>query len=249
MVSIVLENAGVAFAIYSGKYQSIRSRILQSATAGRIGHGSHGRVAVNALEPISLRIREGERLGLMGPNGAGKSTFLRVASRVYRPTTGVATITGSVGTLIDMSLGINPEATGRQNIFLRAAMLGISRRKIREKLDEIAEFSELEDFLELPVHTYSSGMQLRLSFAASTILVPDILVMDEWLSVGDQSFRKKAERRLKEVVEGTKILVLASHDRNLLETTCSRGILLDHGKVAFDGPILEATNLYFGPKI
>lgn len=247
MVKIVLDNAGVAFTLYSGKYQSIRSRIVQSATAGQIGHDASGRVAVNALEPTSLSILEGERVGLMGPNGAGKSTLLRVISRVYRPTTGVATIEGSIGTLIDISLGMNPEATGRQNIFLRAAMLGISRKEIKEKFNEIAEFSELEDFLEMPVRTYSSGMQLRLSFAVSTILVPDILVMDEWLSVGDQSFKEKAEKRLREVVEGTKILVLASHDRKLLEKTCSRGLVLDRGKVVFDGPISDATDYGFGP--
>jgi lipopolysaccharide transport system ATP-binding protein len=247
MVSIVLDNAGVAFTLYSGKYQSIRSRIVQSATAGQIGHDPSGRVAVKALEPTSLSIHAGERVGLMGPNGAGKSTLLRVVSKVYRPTTGIATIEGSIGTLIDISLGMNPEATGRQNIFLRAAMLGISRREIKRKFQNIAEFSELEDFLEMPVRTYSSGMQLRLSFAVSTILVPDILVMDEWLSVGDQSFKEKAENRLREIVEGSKMLVLASHDRKLLETTCSRGLVLDRGKVAFDGPISHATDRYFGP--
>ena len=247
MASIVFDNAGVAFTLYSGKYQSIRSRIVQSATAGQIGQDSSGRVAVNALEPTSLRMNEGERVGLMGPNGAGKSTLLRVVSGVYRPTTGRATIEGSIGTLIDISLGMNPEATGRQNIFLRAAMLGIPRKEIKQKFDEIAEFSELKDFLEIPVRTYSSGMQLRLSFAVSTILVPDILVMDEWLSVGDQLFKEKAENRLREAVEGTKILVLASHDRKLLEKTCSRGLVLDRGTVSFDGPILEATNRYFGP--
>lgn len=248
MVSIALDEAGVVFTLYSGKHQSIRSRIVQSVSAGRVGRDASGHVAVTALGPTSLSIREGERVGLMGPNGAGKSTLLRVISRVYRPTTGVAVIRGSIGTLIDISLGMNPEATGRQNIFLRAAMLGIPRNEIKQKFDEIAEFSELESYLDMPVRTYSSGMQLRLSFAVSTILVPDILVMDEWLSVGDQGFREKAENRLREVVEGTKILFLASHDRKLLERACSRGIVLDRGAVAFDGPILEATQHYFGPR-
>jgi len=248
MADIVLENAGVEFSLFSGKHQSIRSRFLATATGGYMAHDSSGKVVVRALEDISFHVAEGERVGLLGRNGAGKSTLLRVVSKVYRPTSGKATITGSIASLIDISLGINPEATGRQNIYLRAAMLGISRKDIKPRFDEIVEFSELGDFIEAPVRTYSSGMQLRLAFSVSTVFVPEILVMDEWLSVGDEDFKDKAEARLQEVVSSSSILVLASHSRDLLEKTCTRGILLEKGEVALDGPIADVTDRYFGPK-
>lgn len=193
-----------------------------------------------------LSLAEGDRVGLIGRNGACKSTLLIVISGVYRPTSGTDTITGTVGTLIDISLGINPEASGRQNIFLRGAMLGLPKKEIRDRFDEIVEFSELGGFIEAPVRTCSSGMQLRLAFSVSTVLVPEILVMDEWLSVGDQGFTDKAERRLQELVSSTRVLVLASHSRELLEKTCTRGILLEKGEVAMDGPIAEVTERYFG---
>ena len=212
-----------------------------------MSHDPSGKVVVQALNAVTLSLTEGDRVGLIGRNGAGKSTLLRVISGVYRPTSGTATITGTVGTLIDISLGINPEASGRQNIFLRGAMLGISKKEIRDRFDEIVEFSELGEFIEAPVRTYSSGMQLRLAFSVSTVFVPEILVMDEWLSVGDQNFKDKAEARLQEVVSSTRILVLASHSRELLEKTCTRGIFLDKGHVLMDGPIAEVAEAYFGP--
>jgi lipopolysaccharide transport system ATP-binding protein len=247
MTEIVLDNAGVEFALYTGKRQSIRSALISTATGGQLAHDPAGRVVVQALYNVSLRITEGERVGLLGGNGAGKSTLLRVVSGVYRPTSGTATVTGTVGTLIDISLGINPEATGRQNIFFRGAMLGISNKDIRARFDDIVKFSELGEFIEAPVRTYSSGMQLRLAFAVSTILTPEILVMDEWLAVGDRGFREKAEERLQQVVSATRILVIASHSRELLEETCTRGVLLEKGEVVKDGPILEVTEQYFGP--
>ncbi len=248
MADIVLENAGVQFSLFSGKHQSIRSKFLATATGGYMAHDPSGKVVVRALEDVSFHIGEGERVGLLGRNGAGKSTLLRVVSKVYRPTSGKATITGSIASLIDISLGINPEATGRQNIYLRAAMLGIPKKDIKARFDEIVEFSELGDFIEAPVRTYSSGMQLRLAFSVSTVFVPEILVMDEWLSVGDQDFKDKAEARLEEVVSSSRILVLASHSRELLERTCTRGILLEKGEVSMDGPIQDVTDRYFGPK-
>ncbi len=247
MTNIVIKGASVEFALFSGKRQSIRSTFLATATGGRLSQDLSGKVLVRALENVTLSVAEGERVGLLGRNGAGKSTLLRVISKVYRPTSGTATVTGSLASLIDISLGINPEATGRQNIFLRAAMLGIPKKEIRSRFDEIVDFSELGNFIEAPVRTYSSGMQMRLAFAASTTFTPDILVMDEWLSVGDQGFSAKAENRLQQVVNSSRILILASHSRELLERTCTRGILLEKGEVAMDAPILEVTERYFGP--
>lgn len=236
---------GVEFAVFTGRHQSFRSQLLNVATGGQLSRDPHGRVLVRALESVNLSVKSGERIALLGPNGAGKSTLLRVLSRVYRPTSGVAKIGGSIGSLIDISLGINPEATGRENIFFRAAMLGIPNKIIKSRIDEVIEFAELGDFIEMPVRTYSSGMQVRLAFAVSTAFTPEILIMDEWLSVGDEKFRSKAEERLSRLVNGSEILVLASHSRQLAEKTCSRGIVLHGGRIVFDGPILEATHHHF----
>ena len=172
--------------------------------------------------------------------------MLRVLSRVYTPQSGAAKIDGRVTSLIDISLGINPEASGRENVYVRGTLLGLSKSEISEKFDEIVEFSELGDFIEMPVRTYSSGMHLRLAFAVSTVLKPEILLMDEWLSVGDESFRNKAEERLTNLVDSAKILVIATHSRELIEKTCTRAIWMEHGQVKMDGPAQEVAAAYFG---
>lgn len=248
MALIELQDASVAFPVFTGKNQSFRSRVVQAASGGRLAQDPHGRTVAAALNSITFRIASGERVGLIGPNGAGKSTLLRVLSRIYRPTTGAAKIEGTIGTLMDISLGINPEATGRQNIFLRGRLLGISKPMISGRMDEIIEFADLGEFIDMPVRTYSSGMQMRLSLAVSTIFEPQILIMDEWLSVGDEAFRDKAEKRLQSMVSASEIMVIASHSRQLLENTCERGILLQGGHVVADGPMTEIAASYFkGP--
>ena len=208
----------------------------------------NGKVVVRALSDVSLELQDGDRLGLVGHNGAGKSTLLRVLSGVFVPTSGTALIEGSVGSLIDVSLGVNPEASGKENIFLRGALLGLSKAEVRAKFDEIVDFSELGEFIEMPMRTYSSGMQLRLAFAVSTIVRPEILIMDEWLSVGDEGFKAKASERLTTVVDAAKILVLASHARELLEKVTNKVLWLEHGEVKMFGPSREVLNAYFGPK-
>lgn len=246
MAHILFDDVSIEFPIFNATGRSLTSRVLQVATGGRLDSDPNGRVLVRALENISFELRDGVRLGLVGHNGAGKSTLLRALSRVYSPTSGNVEIVGDIGSLIDVSLGINGEATGRENIYLRGALLGFSRQEIAEKFDDIVEFSELGDFVEMPVRTYSSGMHLRLAFAVSTVVRPEILLMDEWLSVGDENFRQKAEKRLGEVVGSTKILVLASHSRDLIETTCNRVIWLEHGKIKMDGTPSEVCSAYFG---
>jgi lipopolysaccharide transport system ATP-binding protein len=201
---------------------------------------------VRALSGVTFEFNEGERVGLVGHNGAGKSTMLRALSGVYAPSKGTVEISGNVGSLIDISLGINLEASGRENIFIRGALLGLTKSEVQNKFAEIVEFSELGDFIEMPVRTYSSGMHLRLAFAVSTIVRPEILLMDEWLSVGDENFKHKAEARLEELVSSTKILVIASHSRELITSTCNRVIWLEHGQVKMDGPTNEVAPIYFG---
>jgi lipopolysaccharide transport system ATP-binding protein len=166
-------------------------------------------------------------------------------SGVFVPTHGSALVEGSLGSLIDVSLGINQEATGRENIFLRAALLGLSKTETAEKLEEIVEFSELGDFIDMPLRTYSSGMQMRLAFSVSTIVRTEILLMDEWLSVGDEAFNAKASERLTNLVEASKILVIASHSRTLLEKASNKVLWLEQGQVRMFGPSQEVLPLYF----
>ena len=246
MASISLLNATVEFPVLGPGNRSLRKTMISGALGGLIRQDSGHRRWISAIDSVSLEAESGARIGLLGDNGSGKSTLLRVLSGVYQPTLGRASISGTVATLIDLSLGINPEETGIQNIYLRARMLGIDKKRVATRLDEIVEFSELGDFIHMPVRMYSAGMQLRLAMSVSTILVPQILIMDEWLSVGDQSFKKKAELRLNSLVGECEILAIASHSRELLERVCTRGIILSKGQVIFDGPILEATQNYFG---
>lgn len=246
MAEIKFTEASIEFPIFNATSRSLTSRILEVATGGRLDADKDGRVVVKALDNISLTIVDGERVGLLGHNGSGKSTLLRAFCGVFEPSEGSAEIRGQVGSLIDLSLGINPEATGRENIYLRGALLGMSKREVAANFSSIVEFSELGDFIEMPVRTYSSGMHLRLAFAVSTVLRPEILLMDEWLSVGDENFKHKAEARLIEVVDSTKILVIATHSRDLLEKTCTRAIWLEHGQIKMDGPAREVAQAYFG---
>lgn len=246
MANISFQNAYVEFPIFNAKGRSFTSRVLQIATGGKLDSDAQGHVSVRALQGINLEVHEGERVGLLGHNGAGKSTLLRVLSRAYVPTSGTAKISGNVGSLIDISLGINPEATGIENIHLRAALLGIPAVLVRKNIEEIREFSELGNFLEMPVRTYSAGMHLRLAFAVSTLVTPEILLMDEWLSVGDEAFRTKAEAKLQQMVDSSQILVIASHDRDLIEKTCNRAIWLEHGKIIKDGTAKEVAAAYWG---
>lgn len=245
MSSIEFSNASVEFPIFNANGRSLTSRILQVATGGLLDSDPQGHVVVKALNSLTFQIHPGERVGLMGHNGSGKSTLLRTLGRVYIPSQGTANIVGHLSSLIDISLGINPEATGRENIHIRASLLGLSKAEISEKFDEIVEFSELGDFIEMPVRTYSSGMHLRLAFAVSTVVNPEIILMDEWLSVGDEAFRHKAESRLRGLIDKSEILVIASHSKELLKDICSRGIWLEHGKIKMDAPIEQVVEAYF----
>jgi lipopolysaccharide transport system ATP-binding protein len=165
---------------------------------------------------------------------------------VYAPTLGSAVTQGQLGSLIDISLGIDPEASGLDNIYIRDRLLGMSAAEIKAKTPEIVEYSELGDFIEMPVRTYSTGMHMRLAFTISTTLRPEILLMDEWLSVGDEGFKHKAEARMNDVVQSTNILVIATHSRELALKTCTRALWLEHGKIKMDATPSEVCDAYFG---
>jgi lipopolysaccharide transport system ATP-binding protein len=246
MAFIEFNNVCVDFPIYNANSRSLKKRLIQIATGGQLGADKQGRVIVRALEGLSFTLKDGDRVGLLGHNGAGKSTLLRLLSGVYEPSFGTARIYGEIGSLIDISVGIDPEATGRENIYLRGGLLGMTRAEISKQINEIIEFSELGDFVDMPLRTYSTGMHLRLAFSVSTIVRPEILLMDEWLSVGDEGFKHKAEIQMKELVQATNILVLASHSRDLILHTCNRVIWLEHGKIRMDGDPDSVVTAYFG---
>lgn len=245
MAHIEFHDVSIDFPIYNASGRSLKKRLMQVATGGQLGADQQGRVVVRALENLNFSINDGDRVALVGHNGAGKSTLLRLLSGVYRPSSGIASVEGEVGSLIDISLGIDPEASGRENIFFRGALLGMTKAQIKEQLDSIIEFSELGDFIDMPVRTYSTGMHLRLAFAVSTVVRPNILLMDEWLSVGDEGFKQKAEVRLTELVQATNILVIATHSRELITATCNRAIWLEHGKIRMVGNASDICDQYF----
>jgi lipopolysaccharide transport system ATP-binding protein len=243
---IVLNAVAVDFPVFNASSLSLKNRILSSVTGGMIDRKHDGTVVVHALQDIDLKITSGERVGLIGHNGAGKTTLLRLLSGVYHPTSGSAKISGECVSLINISLGIDPEATGRENIKMRAAMMGFSPKQTNLLMDEIIDFSGLGDFIDMPFRTYSSGMQMRLAFSVSTSVRPQILVMDEWLSTGDEEFRHKATERMKDVVDATEILILASHSKGLLMENCTRLIWLEHGRIKMDGAPQNVAGAYFG---
>lgn len=229
MAGILLNNVCVDFPIYNTVGRSLKCQLMQAATGGRLGSNEQGRVVVRALQDICLDIREGDRVGVIGHNGAGKSTLLRVICGVYEPTGGSIQISEKVTSLIDLSLGMDGEATGVENIFLRGALLGFNRRWLSEKVKEIVDFAGLGDFIEMPLRTYSTGMHMRLAFSIATLQQPAILVMDEWLTVGDADFQEKSQKRLGEIIDKTSILVLASHSEELVRRICNRVIRLERG--------------------
>ena len=246
MAELRLENASISFPIYDSRGKSFTNQLVKVATGGRLGKDSHGTVTVDALKDISLHLKDGDRLGLMGHNGSGKTTLLRLLAGIYEPTAGKAIRQGKIGSLVDIGLGINPDATGIENIELRSAIMGVPKKQLKSLQDEIIEFSELGDFVRLPVRTYSTGMQMRLAFSVATAIQPEILLMDEWLSVGDETFKNRAEQKLMELVEGSSILVIASHSRQLLETSTTTAIVLEEGSVFSSGTTLDLTRAYFG---
>lgn len=245
MASIELNNVCVDFPIFNANNRSLKNTILQSATGGKVDFGAKETI-VRSLSGVTFQVQPGERVGLIGHNGAGKSTLLRTLSRVYKPTQGTAKIEGSIGSLVDISLGIDPEATGRENILVRGVLMGLRRSEVQARMQEIIDFSELGSFIDIPVRTYSSGMHLRLAFSISTIIRPEILIMDEWLSIGDDSFNQKAAKRLNEMVETSQILVIASHSRGLVEQICNRVLWFEHGRLKMDGAPHEVCCQYWG---
>jgi ABC-2 type transport system ATP-binding protein/lipopolysaccharide transport system ATP-binding protein len=239
-----LYDVSVDFPIYQASSRSLKKLLLASSTRGNLGRDAKDRINVRALSRVSLDIVEGDRFGLIGLNGAGKTTLLKVLAGVFEPTSGRFTSSGRVSALLDVNVGLNFDATGRENIILHGMYMGIHPREMRERAADVAEFTELGDYLDMPVRTYSAGMMIRLGFAASTCIPPDILIMDEWLTAGDAQFLEKAQRRVESFVRTSSILVLASHSLELVQQWCNRGILLHQGRTVMIGPVEEVIAAY-----
>jgi lipopolysaccharide transport system ATP-binding protein len=229
--TIRAETLVVEFPIYGAKSRSLKNTAIRAATGGILARDAADRVVVRALDNLSFEWREGDRIGLAGHNGSGKTTLLRAIAGIYEPIGGSLTVDGRIASMLSLTVGMDPEATGYENIFLRGVTMGLTRHEIAQVADDVCEFSELGDYIEMPLRTYSSGMAMRLAFAIATSVKADILLMDEWLSVGDEAFAHKSKRRLSELIDQAKILVLASHSPEVIRANCSRVIRLDHGRI------------------
>jgi len=244
MAFIKLQNVSVNFPIYDSSTRSFKNRILPGKLGGKIGTLPGHVAVVEALRDITYCFDHGDRVGLIGHNGAGKTTMLRVLAGRYEPSLGEIHCEGQVAPLFDIFLGMDTEATGYENIYLRGLFLGMTHNEIKRKLDEIAAFTELDDFLHLPLRTYSAGMRMRLAFAVSTSINPDILLLDEGISAGDSAFLEKAEMRLADFTKRAGIIVLASHSNILIKKLCKTAILMDHGQITMTGEVDEVLDRY-----
>lgn len=244
-MSVTLEDVCVNFPIYGASNRSLKNNLLRVGSGGRISQDSRNRVTVHALRHVSLRFEDGDRVGLVGPNGAGKSTLLRVLAGIYEPDQGIVRMDGRVTSLFNLRLGIEQEATGFENIYLRGLSAGMDREEIWRRTPKIAAFTELGDYLDLPIHTYSTGMVMRLAFAVATAVDPDILLMDEWVGAGDARFLDKARKRMEDLIDRSGILVLASHTNSLIRRVCNKVALIERGEVKAFGPTDEVLKQYY----
>ncbi len=232
MASISLNDVSLTFPVITESGGSLRKKLVKMTTGGAISNDNSNTVLINALRNINLDLREGDRVGLIGHNGSGKSTLLRTLAGIYAPTSGEVKVSGSVRALFELGVGTDHELTGRANIARLARLYGYPLDQIEADMGSIEEFSGLGGYLDLPIRTYSSGMQLRLIFAISTLYPCDILLIDEVFGVGDEAFQIKAKERMESMMASSKIVVLASHSKELIKKFCNKTITLDTGGIA-----------------
>jgi ABC-2 type transport system ATP-binding protein/lipopolysaccharide transport system ATP-binding protein len=244
MIGIKTHDVTVEFPLYKGGSRSLKKLLLAKAARGNLARDVHDRVVVKALDRLNFRIGDGERVALIGRNGAGKSTLLRTLAGIFEPSGGSVEVDGSISTLLESTLGLDFDSTGRENIILRGMYLGKHPKTMRGYVDEIVEFAELGNYIDMPVRTYSAGMMLRLSFATATCVGAEILLMDEWVAAGDMHFIEKAEARLAEHIRAARILVFATHSMELAEKWCNRAFLLEEGHIVADGATPEIIEHY-----
>ncbi|MGT2440287.1 ABC transporter ATP-binding protein [Bradyrhizobium betae] len=239
MPLIEARNICITFPVAPPNAQSFRHLALRASSrvGGRVFKNEGSFRFVQALEDVSFTLGRGDRVGLIGHNGSGKTTLIRVLAGIYEPTKGSLRMVGRSVPMFDIGLGMDEEASGYENIRIRGLILGLTPEEIEERVAGIAEFAELGDYLELPIRTYSSGMLLRLVFSIAASIHGDIILMDEWIAVGDGQFRKKTHDRLLDITNQSGILVLASHDHAILRDLCNLGLYLEGGRVRAFGPL------------
>lgn len=244
MGSVSIKNATLDYPVF-GEGQSLRKALLSTRIGGLLKATEGSRtMLVRALDNISLEIADGDRVGLIGPNGAGKSTLLRLIAGIYEPTLGSVVTEGKISTLFDVGVGMDLDLSGYKNILQMAIYIGFTRKEALELAPEIAEFTDLGDFIDMPVRTYSSGMSTRLSFAVATMMEPGLLLLDEIIGAGDALFAEKATKRIDELMKKSSALVLATHSNNLMKEFCSKAVLMEHGSILFVGDVDETIERY-----
>lgn len=246
MARIELEGVSIDFPLYHGNARSLKKAVVAAASGRRLATDMQHRVVVQALRGISFRLAAGDRLGLIGGNGAGKTTLLRTIAGIYEPVRGRIRVDGQLHALLDPNLGMNSDLTGRENIMLRGLFSSLSREQIRRLEDDVQQFAELGEFIDLPLRIYSAGMMVRLGFALTTAIHPQVLLMDEWLLAGDANFLGKARARIENMVRGAEILVLSSHQHDVIAQWCTRVIWLDQGRIRAEGEPIAVLEQYLG---
>lgn len=238
-MSLLVELNGVdlVYPVYSLRAQSLRNLVADITVGGKLLKDGHDIINVKALTHINFSLSEGDRLGVIGHNGSGKTTLLKLIAGIYEPTAGRVKVNGRISSMIDIGLGLDPELSGRDNVIIMGRMRGFSLKEITAQMSEIVSFSELGAFIDLPVKTYSSGMQSRLVFSVATTLDPDILLFDEWLGTGDVDFISKATERLDSLMRRSRGMVLASHSFQLIKELCNKLLVLDGGEQIYFGDV------------
>lgn len=240
MAKIELQDVSVTFNAYQQKRVSFKEYLMR----GMFWGSRNPALRVRALEGVNLSARDGDRVGIIGHNGAGKSTLLKTLAGVYPPTSGTREVDGKICSLFDITLGFEFEATGWDNILYRSYLQGETPSTVRGKLDEIAAFSELGEFLSIPVRNYSAGMQMRLAFSIATAIDPEVLLIDEVLAVGDLAFQTKAKARMKELMKSSRLMVIVAHDLDAILDMCTSVIWMQHGQIVAQGPPKEIVDRY-----
>lgn len=242
--ALTLDGVHVSFPIYQTGSRSLKKNLLSLGSAGRIARDANDHITIDALRNISLTIQTGDRVALVGANGAGKTTLLRVMAGIYEPVSGTVTVRGRISPMFDIGLGMDMDLNGYDNIRLRGLLLGLPSSQIEKLMSNIAEFSELGDYLNMPVRTYSSGMILRLTFSVATSFQPEILLMDEWILAGDGHFLAKAESRINALINDASILVLASHNLKVCRQWCNKALWLNNGEMQAFGPSADVIDAF-----
>ena len=238
-VALKVENISIRFNLSKEKVDNLKELIIKKLKGQKIHFNEFW-----ALKNINFELQKGDRLGILGLNGAGKSTLLKVIAGVYKPTTGTVKRYGHIAPMIELGAGFDPNYTGRENVFLYGSVLGFSREFLEEKYDEILEFSELGEFIDVPIKNYSSGMRARLGFSIATVVEPEILILDEVLSVGDAKFRKKCERKMQKMFDHSVTVLFVSHSLAQVKRLCNKAILLEHGQLIAQGDIDDVSEIY-----